>query len=375
MNSMQNRRRLELIRVGTAIAIPGVLRNLGADADSVIGKAGLSPEILADRENVIPFVALARLFDECVKATRCEHFGLLVGQEASASSLGLVGLLVEHSPDVRAALKNLIRYLHLRDGRGVPTLEVTNGTASLGYTIFETSIPGALEIVDWAVAAGFRIMRRLCGSLWQPIEVMLPRPRPQSTKAFDSLFEVPVRFGEERGAIIFSSEWLAHSVPGANPLIRKLLEDRIRELDVESFEAKLRRFVRTLVMTKQCSLVTAAELFGIEPRSLARRLEHEEIEFRKLVDEVRYEVSQHLIADTSLAMTQIAASLGYSEASAFTRAFRRWSGMTPMSWRAKHLTARNGGSRNGSRARAENSSAGIPKIVPHAPWQICHAPS
>jgi AraC-like DNA-binding protein len=210
----------------------------------------------------------------------------------------------------------------------------------LGYTIFETSIPGALEIVDWAVAAGFRIMRRLCGSLWQPIEVRLPRPRPQSTKAFDSLFEMPVRFGEERGAIIFSSEWLAHSVPGANPLIHKLLEDRIRELDVESFEAKLRRFVRTLVLTKQCSLVTAAELFGIEPRSLARRLEREEIEFRKLVDEVRYEVAQHLIADTPLAMTQIAASLGYSEASAFTRAFRRWSATTPMSWRAKHFIGR-----------------------------------
>jgi AraC-like DNA-binding protein len=72
----------------------------------------------------------------------------------------------------------------------------------------------------------------------------------------------------------------------------------------------------------------------MEPRTLFRRLEREELTFRKLVDEVRYEVARHLLADTSLAMTEIAAVLDYSEATAFARAFRRWSGLTPMNWRA-----------------------------------------
>ena len=78
--------------------------------------------------------------------------------------------------------------------------------------------------------------------------------------------------------------------------------------------------------------------FGFaEPRSLARRLAREKIEFRCLVEEVRYEIARQLISDTSLPMSEVAAILGYSEASAFTRAFRRWSDTTPRSWRAEYI--------------------------------------
>jgi AraC-like DNA-binding protein len=343
VNAVRNQRGLELIRVGGAIAIPEVLHDLGADADAIIRAAGLSPEVFADPDNVIPFVALGRLVFGCVAATRCEHFGLLVGQRGSASSLGLVGLLAENSSDVRVALDNLVRHLHMHDGRGVPILEVTSATTSLGYTIFENSIPGAQQIIDSAVAIAFKIMRGLCGESWQPIEVLLPRMTPQDPKPFYNFFKAPVRFGAEHGALIFATEWLAHRVSGANPLIRRLIEDRIGELDVsagEQFGAQLRRLVRTLVLTRRCSLEAVAHLFGIEARTLSRRLEQEKIEFRTVVEEVRYEIAQHLLADTSLSMTQVAATLGYSEPSAFSRAFRRWSGTTAVEWKATHLLHR-----------------------------------
>ncbi|SDR64279.1 Helix-turn-helix domain-containing protein [Rhizobiales bacterium GAS113] len=336
----QKRRRFELARVGGAIAIPKILDELGADANAVIDAAGLSPEILADSDNVVPFLALGHLLHQCVEATRVEHIGLLLGQNSSTSSLGYLGVLVENSADVRTALGGLVRYFHIHDARGVPILEVSQGTASLGYTIFENSVPGALEIIDSVVASLFNIMRRLCGRSWRPIAVMLPRPRPRSARPFDSFFEVPVRFGAEHGVIVFSTDWLTQSVSDANPLIRRLAEDRIAEIEaetVESFEAQLRPLMRTLVLTRRCSLETVAQLFHLEPRTLARRLEGEAIKFRALVDDARYEVARHLLADTSLAMTQVAEMLDYSEASAFTRAFRRWSGKTPIAWRAERL--------------------------------------
>jgi AraC-like DNA-binding protein len=72
------------------------------------------------------------------------------------------------------------------------------------------------------------------------------------------------------------------------------------------------------------------------PRTLVRYLQRENTDFRKIVDEVRYELAQHLLADTSISITQIADSLNFSEHSAFTRAFRRWSSSTPMDWRFEH---------------------------------------
>lgn len=336
MNATQ-KRRLELTRVGGAIAIPKILRDLGADANAVIDAAALQPETLTDSENVIPFTALGHLLQRCVEATHVEHMGLLLGQNSSTASLGYLGLLVENSPNVRAALDNLIRHFHIHDGRGVPILDISQGTASLGYAIFENSVPAAMEIIDGAVASLFNVMRRLCGSSWHPIEVRLPRSKPRSTKPFDSFFEVPVRFGTEHGIVVFSSDWLMQPVSDANSLIRRLVEDRIGQIEaemVDSLEGQLRRLLRSLVLTRRCSLESVAQLFALEPRTFARRLEREEIKFRSLIDDARYEVARHLLADTSLAMTQVAAMLDYSEASAFSRAFRRWSGKTPVAWRA-----------------------------------------
>jgi AraC-like DNA-binding protein len=340
MNIVQNRRGLALIKVGAVSAIPKVLHNLGMDLASVTSAAGLCLKMFADPENVMPFVALGRLLSECVKMARCEHFGLLVGQQACASSLGLVGLLVEHSTDVRDGLENLARYLHLRDEHGIPTLEITKDTALLGYRVYELWIPGTLEFVDAAMATRFNIMRRLCGSAFQPFEVTLPRAKPQNVRPFDSFFGVRVRFGGQQGAISFAADWLARPVPGANPMLRELLEERVRELDAGqsgSFQAQLRRFVRMLILTQNCSLETVARLFAIEPRSLGRRLAREQIKFRSLVEEVRYEIARQLISDASHPLAEIAAMLDYSEPSAFTRAFRRWSDKSPRSWRAEHL--------------------------------------
>ena len=345
---------LELIRVGAAMALPALLRDLGADADAVIASAGLSPEILADPENVIPFLSLGHLIEQAARATQCDHVGLLLGQKSSTQSLGYLGLLVENSPNVRGALDNLIRYFHLHDSRGVPILEVSKGAASLGYTIFENAVAGAREIVDFAIASLFNVVRRLCGPSWQPIEIGLPRQRPRNTRPYDNVFNAPLRFGAEHGVVVFSTDWLTQPVRDANPLIRGLVENRIKELEaesVESFEARLRRLLRTLVLTRRCSLETVGELFHLEPRTLTRRMEREDIKFRALVDEARYEVARHLLADTSLAMTHVAAMLDYSEASAFSRAFRRWSGKTPIAWRADRIPSRERPSRKAARER------------------------
>jgi AraC-like DNA-binding protein len=79
----------------------------------------------------------------------------------------------------------------------------------------------------------------------------------------------------------------------------------------------------------RCSLESAGQFFKLEPRTLARRLKQESIKFRELVDEARYDVARHLLADTSFGMVRVAAVLGYSKARAFSRAFHRWSGKSP----------------------------------------------
>ncbi|MBV9135667.1 MAG: AraC family transcriptional regulator ligand-binding domain-containing protein, partial [Hyphomicrobiales bacterium] len=134
---MQRHDGLELTRIGGAVALPAIFHDLGADFAALLARLDLNPKIFAEPENVVPFLMLANLLEQSALATRCDHIGLLVGQGSSAATLGYLGLLVENSPNLRTALDNLIRYFHVHDGRGVPLLEVSKGTVSLGYAVFD----------------------------------------------------------------------------------------------------------------------------------------------------------------------------------------------------------------------------------------------
>ncbi|WP_262265719.1 helix-turn-helix domain-containing protein [Microvirga yunnanensis] len=102
----------------------------------------------------------------------------------------------------------------------------------------------------------------------------------------------------------------------------------------------LRRVLRTELLRDTCSATTVARLFSMHRRTLNRHLRTEGHAFRQVANEVRFEIACELLENTDMGLSQIAAVLRYSELSAFTRAFRRWSGQTPTAWRASHPHAR-----------------------------------
>jgi AraC-like DNA-binding protein len=108
------------------------------------------------------------------------------------------------------------------------------------------------------------------------------------------------------------------------------------EAGTEDFSEVLRRLLRTELLRGECSVGDLAEQCLIHRRTLSRRLRAEGTAFRRLSDEVRFEIACRLLSNRRMTFAQIATTLGYSEASAFTRAFRRWSGQTPTAWRAGH---------------------------------------
>jgi AraC-like DNA-binding protein len=98
----------------------------------------------------------------------------------------------------------------------------------------------------------------------------------------------------------------------------------------------LRRVLRIELLRDTCSAATIAQVFSMHRRTLHRHLRTEGLAFRQIANEIRFEIACNLLANTDMALSQIAAALKYSEPSAFTRAFRRWSGQTPSEWRACH---------------------------------------
>jgi AraC-like DNA-binding protein len=112
----------------------------------------------------------------------------------------------------------------------------------------------------------------------------------------------------------------------------------------------VRRVLQTELLKDTCSVAVIARLFSMHRRTLHRHLRMEGVAFRQVANEIRFEIACDLLANTEMTLGQIAAALRYSEPSAFTRAFRRWSGQTPSAWRSDHSDARRA-SRRGKRSR------------------------
>ena len=102
------------------------------------------------------------------------------------------------------------------------------------------------------------------------------------------------------------------------------------------FSEDLRRVLETELLKGPCTSREIARLFSMHHRTLSRHLAREGVTFQQLVDEIRFAIARDLLANTDMALDQISVMLRYSEPSAFTRAFRRWSGQSPSAWRASH---------------------------------------
>ena len=220
-----------VIRIGVAREVGSLLREFGADPGEVIRHAGLDPELFDDENNVIPYAALGRVLTACVAHTHCPHFGLLVGQRGTLSSLGPIGGLLQHSPTVGDALSALVRHLHLHDSGGAPTLSAYGDVVTLGYAIYEPGVESPEQIADCAMAVATNVLRTLCGPDWVPDEVLLPRHPPADLGPYRRVFRAPVRFDQETAALVFPTRWLDHRIADANPIFRQVFEAHVRELE------------------------------------------------------------------------------------------------------------------------------------------------
>lgn len=328
------------IRVGPLSAIPQTLQDLGIDADAVMVQAGVPPAVFGDPDNAMSFHVLAGLLALSTQATGRDDFGLLIADRTKTSSLGIVGFLMQQAPSVRTALTDLVRYLHHHDRGGVPHLAIENGTAAVSYLVIEPNVPAIEQIYDLAMAIAFNILRGLCGAAWAPKEVTLSRRRPPLLRPYERVFCAPVRFNAECSAILFPEHWLDTPIETADAALRRMLQEQVDLLDMEEagqMSEEVRRLLRTALLTHSGSFEDLAAMVGINKRTLARRLEAEGTSFRELSDEIQLEVACQLLKGTAMTITEIGMALRYSETSAFSRAFRQWSGLSPRAWRQRHL--------------------------------------
>ena len=324
------------VRIGPVAAIASILRELDQDLESICADCGLDPEVVKHADNIVSFNALGRLVALCAKRTGVPHFGLLIGQRAALASLGPLEELAQHAPDVETALRAMIQHHPVHDRASTVSLLVDNGVATIQYALYEPDVAGIEQICDGSIAIICNVMRALCGSTWAPAEVLFSHSRPADITPYRRFFRAQLRFDMDQTALVFPRHWLRTPLPNPNTELHQSLEQRLTDLlsgNPDDILSELRRIVRAQFAAGRKSREHIAEHLSLHRRTFNRRLKEHGINFRQLLQEVRFEYAKQLLSNTRTKITDIATTLGYSDASAFSRAFRRWSGMTPAAWR------------------------------------------
>jgi AraC-like DNA-binding protein len=170
------------------------------------------------------------------------------------------------------------------------------------------------------------------------MEVHFAHPEPASITEHLRVFGAPVLFGCPMTAFVIDRELLERQVPAADPrlygILKRYLDRVLEEMPPEDdLIAAARRSIGELMRDGDPTLARVAKSLAMSPRTLERRLNERGLRFKALVADTRRRFAINYLRDPGHTLTEIAFLLGYSEVSAFNRAFKRWTGQSPMVYR------------------------------------------
>ncbi|MDF3030690.1 MAG: AraC family transcriptional regulator [Moraxellaceae bacterium] len=264
--------------------------------------------------------------------------GLYIGQCIAPRHAGVMGYLAGSCHSLGEAFLRFDRF-HRLVYDGNPAQMAVHGdvvTASWGI---EHGLPGQLAD-ETAIAAFATIVRKLVNRRLAPTAVNFVNAAPADIGPYEEFFGCPVTFGGTLTCVTFPASHLllpiAHSDPGLRALLENQAESLLRALpSQQSFQTELKEALVRSLHEGMPTLECVAQRLAMSPRTLQRRLAELDLNFQHLLDRTRAELARGYILEGNLTLSEIALLLGYSEQSAFNRAFKRWTGQTPKSLRRK----------------------------------------
>ena len=325
-------------RVEPILCLPEILRGFGLRPENVFAKAAVSISILDSADNYISYDTFGRLLAAAAAATRCAHIGLLIAAWGGLTRLGPLGRFATNASTVGAALSDLIRGIPRVVRALTVSLEKSGGAAILRCYLFEPNVLGGALIRETIVATMVQVLRELCGPAWRPDLVMFSHRAHGPTSPYVKFFRASVAFNSSSAGLTFSARDLRRPVSLASQAVREAVKEQFGRLDAgatDMFCDRVRRQIHAAMERGQFGELSIARSLNVDTSTLRRKLAQEGAKFRSVVQEIKFGIATQLIVDTDLTLADVAAAIGFYESSVFSRAFRRWSGLTPSQWRER----------------------------------------
>lgn len=314
----------------------------GVEPEELSRAARLDLSALQDVDNQISFKQLIEIYQQAARLTGDNAFGLHAGELDSPKLYGILGYVTINSPDMGEALNRLVRFQQLRSNAYRFSLEVKGASAQLSYFYLanDATPEERRHESEETLCSIILFGRMLTRSDWIPREVRFEHAEPENISEHERIFRAPVHFSKPATELIFDSSFLEMPLVEADLTLGSLLERQAEELLANStrhgaFSHQVRQLIKETLPSGEARIDSIGRKLGVSSRTLQRKLREEGTSYQELLEETQRSLAEFYLRKPEIAICEVSYLLGFSQASAFHRAFRRWTGMTVKEFRHK----------------------------------------
>lgn len=313
----------------------------GVDPAALLRAAGISGEALADPDGRLPRTAELRLWTHAAALTGDECFGIHLCERLTVDGLGPLGFAVRSSATVGDAYQRISRYLRLLVQGPVLELRLDGDVARLRHRAPPTGPAPSRHAVEFLLGNMVVLSRRNVDPMLVPRAVSFRHAAPSRINPYHPLFGRNVRFQQEHDELELDRELLARPHRQAEPSLASVLDQHLTSLlasaPVDGGEGSFLERVDAALAAEleqgEPSLQAVASRLHMSPRTLQRRLRQEGTSLSDRLDRTRQTLATRLLGEPTRTVGEVAFLLGFAEVSTFHRAFKRWTGLTPVAYR------------------------------------------
>jgi AraC-like DNA-binding protein len=317
----------------------------GVAAQRLLAPLGIAQGALGDPDGRVPHTVLVAAWEAAPALTGDPDFGLHLAESVAMGTFDVLDYVIRHSATLGGAYEAFLRYqrlVHTAAGFG---LDVQGGVARMSHLTVVNLPIIPRQAAEFMMANLLVRWRRITGQDWSPTRVLFRHAAPADTSAHRKLFRAPVLFDQAVNGMDFDAALLRLPVLDADPALGAVLARHAAALverlpPEDDFLGQVRHQIGVALRGSAPSVDEIARGLGLSRRSLQRRLGELGTRYQDLVDAARKDIALRQIRARTMALSEVAFLLGFSEVSAFHRAFRRWTGMTPTAYLRSMPSAR-----------------------------------
>ncbi len=330
-----------MVLTSWALLIWDELNQRGCDARAIFKQAGLKPERLGDANARYSTVAMQKLWALAIEASGDHNFAYKVGRQWRPTTFHALGYTWLACTTLAEALKRLARYSRVVNSGVDISFQHGGSCGELIIHIQYHKFAIHQGANDAALGALMTMLRMLMGESYSPMEVHCLYARPATAINFERDVRCPILYDMPANKVLFDNADLHRQLASANAELQKINEDllleKMHQLDRACMVTRVTQAINKELPSGEVYEKDIAVSLGVSLRTMQRQLAKQQQSFKQLLDEIRKQLAEQYLANSQLSLNEITYLLGFANQANFTRAFKRWHGIPPSSYRQQRL--------------------------------------